>query len=83
MPVTDTIRLWLTSSAQNLENNGFVLKLDDSIEFGTDYVDTNFFSMDTHTIYPPTLEFKWDDSIVDGYFLTGSGTGILISLSLV
>ena len=81
MPVTDTIRLWLTGSAQNLENNGFVLKLDDSIEFGTDYVDTNFFSMDTHTIYPPSLEFKWDDSIVDGYFLTGSGTGSVVTSS--
>ena len=81
MPVTDTIRLWLTGSAQNLKNNGFVLKLNDSIEFGTDYVSTNFFSMDTHTIYPPALEFKWDDSIVDGYFLTGSGTGSVVTSS--
>ena len=81
IPVTDTIRLWLTGSAQNLENNGFVLKLNDSIEFGTDYVSTNFFSMDTHTIYPPALEFKWDDSIVDGYFLTGSGTGSVVTSS--
>ena len=23
-----------------------------------------YFSIDTHTIYPPYLEFKWDDSII-------------------
>ena len=81
MPVTDTVRLWLTGSAQNIENNGFILKLDDTIEFGTDYVDANFFSMDTHTIYPPALEFKWDDSVVDGYYITGSGTGSMVTSS--
>ena len=81
MPVTDTIRLWLTGSAQNIENNGFILKLDDTIEYGTDYVDVNYFSMDTHTIYPPALEFKWDDSSVDDYYITGSGTGSIVTSS--
>ena len=34
-----------------------------------------YFSVDTHTIYPPKLTFKWDDSI----YITGSGTTTLTS----
>ena len=34
-----------------------------SFEFDHNYIYTfNFFSRDTNTIYPPCLEFKWDDS---------------------
>jgi hypothetical protein len=80
MFVTDTVRLWLTGSG-GIVNNGFVVKLDDTVEFGTNFVSTNFFSMDTHTIYPPALEIKWDDSIVDNYFITGSGTGSIVTSS--
>lgn len=39
-------------------NYGFLLKQDDNVEG----VITKFFSMDTHTIYLPQLEFRWDDS---------------------
>ena len=80
MFVTDTVRLWLTGSG-GIVNNGFVVKLDDTVEFSTNFVSTNFFSMDTHTIYPPALEIKWDDSIVDNYFITGSGTGSIVTSS--
>ena len=80
MFVTDTVRLWLTGSG-GIVNNGFVVKLDDIVEFGTNFVSTNFFSMDTHTIYPPALEIKWDDSMVDNYFITGSGTGSIVTSS--
>tara|TARA_R110000751_G_scaffold299361_1_gene410413 strand:- start:941 stop:2104 length:1164 start_codon:yes stop_codon:yes gene_type:complete len=80
MFVTDTVRLWLTGSG-GIVNNGFVVKLDDTVEFGTNFVSTNFFSMDTHTIYPPALEIKWDDSMVDNYFITGSGTGSIVTSS--
>ena len=38
------------------------LKHTSSVEFSSSFVETNYFSMDTHTIYPPELEFKWDDS---------------------
>ena len=31
--------------------------------------------MDTHTVYPPQLEFRWDDSVFD----TGSSTYSIIS----
>lgn len=48
-----------------LENQGFIVKYKDSIETYTSsskgYL--QFFSADTHTIYPPKLTFKWDDSV--------------------
>ena len=47
----------------SLNNYGFIIKMSSSIEQNTgSYIDLSFFSVDTHTIYPPTLEFKWDDS---------------------
>ena len=57
--VTNMVKLWNSGS---IDNNGFIVKLDDSIEFSASYVENSFFSVDTHTIYPPDLEFKWDDS---------------------
>ena len=59
MNVTNAVKLW---NATSYSNDGFIVKLDDDIEFETDYVQTSYFSVDTHTIYPPDLEFKWDDS---------------------
>ena len=59
MDVTDMVKLWNSSS---IDNNGFIVKLTGSIELSDSYVDTSYFSVDTHTIYPPELEFKWDDS---------------------
>ena len=59
MDVTDMVKLWNSSS---IDNNGFILKHSSSIEFSASFVETNYFSVDTHTIYPPELEFKWDDS---------------------
>ena len=44
-------------------NAGFIVKLGNLYEFQTDYQTTlRYFSSDTHTIYPPCLEIKWDDS---------------------
>jgi hypothetical protein len=58
--VTQISQNWLISGSQN---NGFMIKLSASIEENTgSYIDLSFFSVDTHTIYPPTLEFKWNDS---------------------
>ena len=43
-------------------NAGFLLKLTGSLEFKEDtQVFLRYFSTDTHTIYPPCLEIKWDD----------------------
>lgn len=57
--VTSIIEQWDSGS---IDNNGFILKLSSNIEDSTTPLITKFFSMDTHTIYPPHLEFKWDDS---------------------
>ena len=46
-------------------NNGFLIKQPDSVETNTSnsFGEMKYFSVDTHTIYPPRLIFKWDDSI--------------------
>tara|TARA_B100001094_G_C18175838_1_gene797811 strand:- start:1318 stop:2493 length:1176 start_codon:yes stop_codon:yes gene_type:complete len=49
---------------QGIPNNGFILKYPKSNEIFTSGStgDLQYFSRDTHTIYPPKLAFKWDDS---------------------
>ena len=50
-------------------NNGFIIKRPATQESGSvRYGSSKFFSNDTHTIYVPTLEVRWDDSS----FSTGS-----------
>tara|TARA_R110001592_G_scaffold113201_2_gene312063 strand:+ start:290 stop:1459 length:1170 start_codon:yes stop_codon:yes gene_type:complete len=48
-----------------IENQGFLIKQPDSVEENTSasFGEMKYFSVDTHTIYPPKLCFKWDDSI--------------------
>ena len=60
MNTTSIVNSWASSS---ISNNGFLLKLSSSIEDSTTPLITKFFSMDSHTIYPPQLEFKWNDSL--------------------
>lgn len=49
--------------AGSIPNNGFIVKLEDALEFQTDRVlMLKYFSSQSHTIYPPVLEIKWDDS---------------------
>lgn len=45
-----------------IANDGFILKLDEATETTENLTLLKYFSVDTHTIYPPTLEIKWDDS---------------------
>ena len=64
--VTSFMQQWAGST---IPNYGFVVRTSGSLEFNPNYIYTfNFFSRDTNTIYPPCLEFKWDDST----FNTGS-----------
>lgn len=66
--VTSIVDLWNSSS---LVNDGFILKRTDSDEQSTNNLgNLQFYSTDTHTIYSPSLTFKWDDSV----YLTGSLT---------
>jgi hypothetical protein len=47
-----------------IDNYGFILKHSSSIEFTSQSkFETKYFSGNTHTIYPPCLEIRWDDSI--------------------
>ena len=48
-----------------IPNYGFILKQPDSVESITksSFGEMQYFSVETKTIYPPTLTFKWDDSI--------------------
>lgn len=68
MDVSDIMNGWFSGS---IDNYGIVVKHPDYIEENTaSFVDLKFFSVDTHTIYPPTIQFKWDDSY---YFPQGAG----------
>ncbi len=69
MNVTNIIDAWYTGSKDSpinkIDNNGFILKLTSSIEFNHSRAIQpvfKYYSVDTNTIYPPTLEFKWDDT---------------------
>lgn len=64
--VTPAIELFYSGS---LINDGFIIKLDNSLEAQTtSSIRIKYFSSNTNTIYPPFLEFKWDDSS----YITGS-----------
>ena len=49
-----------------IDNYGFLLKTLDNVEANasSSFGELQYFSSDTHTIYPPKLTFKWDDSVV-------------------
>lgn len=50
----------------DLPNKGFLVKLEDKYEFYTTAsIRLKYFSKDTNTIYPPFLEFGWDDRTYD------------------
>jgi hypothetical protein len=66
-------------SSSTLLNNGFLIKLSDLSEFNSsEYVQPIFkyYSVDTNTIYPPVLEFRWNDYKT---VLTGSATASLVN----
>jgi hypothetical protein len=69
--VKDIVEIW--KSGSEFANQGFLVKWEDSIEFNSAKAVQpvlQYYSVDTHTIYPPVLEFKWDDSTWN----TGSST---------
>jgi len=45
-----------------IANNGFIIKRENDIDLTTDKSTIKYFSVDTHTIFSPTLIIKWDDS---------------------
>jgi hypothetical protein len=76
MDVTDMVNMWLKGQ---YSNHGMLLRFSgshetDSIRFGH----LKFFSRNTHTIFSPRLEVRWDDHLP----CTGSNTGSLNELTM-
>jgi len=62
-----------------MTNYGFITKWEDTVEFSSNLQIQpvmQFYSVDTNTIYPPELEFKWQDYTT---VLTGSLTSSIVS----
>lgn len=75
--ITPAVNLW---HSDNIVNNGVVLKLADNLEFNTtSSIRLKYYSADTNTIYPPYLQFAWDDSI----YQTGSLSTLSDSMSVI
>ena len=61
LDVTNTVADWYNNA---ISNYGFILKHSSLLEFSTSSaVELKYFSANTHTIYPPCLEIKWNDYI--------------------
>lgn len=61
MDITDIFKAWKSGS---ILNNGIIIKRPDIQENDMiDYGSLSFYSMDTHTVYVPTLEVVYDDHI--------------------
>ena len=72
--VKNIVSAWNSGS---ISNYGFIVKQASNEEFINNLdvqVELKYFSIDTNTIYPPQLEFRWDDYI----FNTGSSTNTII-----
>lgn len=73
LDISNILTQWFTES---INNYGVILKHSSSIELNTgSYIELKYFSIDTHTIYPPCIDFKWDDSSFD----TGSNNNGFIT----
>jgi hypothetical protein len=76
LKVTNTIAAW---SGSTISNYGLILKHSSSLEFTTaSKFELKYFSANTHTIYPPCLEIRWNDFIYN----TGS-LSVITSPSIV
>ena len=74
--VTDAIDQIFSSS---MDNNGFLLRFSGSQETDNQtFAQLKFFSRNTHTIYPPKLEVRWDDHVA----ASGSNTGSLSPINV-
>ena len=65
-----------------IPNRGFLIKYSDDIEADVSGSNGNlgYFSVDTHTIFPPKLTFKWDDSIHNSQSLAKNKGELNVSL---
>ncbi len=78
--VTNTVETWYSYSLDNtngFKNEGFIVKQPSGSEFVNNKANNTifrFFSIDTNTIYPPQLEFRFNDYI----FNTGSSKNTIL-----
>ena len=66
-----------------VNNDGFLLKWEDKIEFSPSQSIQpvlKYYSVDTNTIYPPTLELKWEDVLYNTTLTEISTTDLFIGL---
>jgi hypothetical protein len=86
--VSNIVNVWTSSSLgygsyTDVGNEGFIIKFEDAVEFNmVDAVQPilQFYSVDTNTIYPPVLEFKWDDSFYSSSLPSITDEEVYISL---
>lgn len=78
--VTNTVETWYSNSlnpANGFKNEGFIVKQPSGSEFINNKANNTifrFFSIDTNTIYPPQLEFRFNDYT----FNTGSSKNTIL-----
>jgi hypothetical protein len=61
MDVTSIVKAWVSGT---LVNDGFIIKKSSTDELSSDlFTSLKFFGNNTHTIYQPKLEIRYDDSI--------------------
>ena len=73
--VTDMVNMWINGKE---DNNGMLIRFSGTQE--TDLIrqaNLKFFSRNTHTIFSPRLEVRWDDHLP----CTGSNTGSLTQIT--
>ena len=76
--ITNIITSWFSGS---IPNYGLIVKHPQAVEEDPNaFIDLKFFSVDTHTIYPPTIQFKWNDAY---YFPQGSQYVLSDQITLV
>jgi len=77
--VTDYVNDWL---GDKRTNNGFIILKSKTAESdGRHYGSTKFFSSETHTIYVPTLEVRWDNtSFNTGSFSAQTNSDLIVYL---
>ena len=71
----EVVSRWYSGS---MDNNGFIVKWENNVEWNSNVQIQpvmQFYSVDTNTIYPPQLEFKWRDY---QSILTGSATASIV-----
>ena len=66
--VSTIVSSWYSASSGlgGIINNGFILKWENAAEFNPNkqvQPVLQYYSVDTSTIYPPQLEFRWDDFV--------------------